>query len=140
LGKETRSAFSIRLRESVCRAWRRYCGVVGGWGHQGELMEKALIEYMKNHPSDECKIDIQIRLGEQINGIQRELEEQILCGCIDDCLSLLEDEDCQTRGNPLQVKDELVGHVGKAVRIICPSDRLLSLLHRVKDGGYLERP
>jgi hypothetical protein len=102
------------------------------------MCEDAFVEYMMNHPVDECRVEVQVEMGNQLHEVQRELSNQILCKNIENCLWLLSDKDCKDRGSPFLVKEELLGHVKEAVKIKNPSQTLIELLQRVREERHLE--
>lgn len=135
---KSRTPISIRLSYEIYHSWRRYCEISRGWGYKGEMTEVALMEYMVNHPVEDCRIEVQVEMGNNLHDIQRDLSNQILCRNIESCLKLLSDEVCNQRGNPLIIKEELLGYVKEAVKVKSPSEKLINLLQRVKDGKHFE--
>lgn len=102
-------------------------------------LEKALAEYMINHPLENHTVIIQHMLEKSLNnGIQHDLEDQILCSDVEDYLETLRRIKVDGRGDFDEFKLGLYKVVVNAVKFRDPSDRLLSLLQRVKDGGYFE--
>jgi hypothetical protein len=103
------------------------------------MCEDAFVEYMMNHPEDSCHVEIQKEFSEKIeNGIQRELEEKILCRDIEGCLRTLENIEATNLGNFGMVFSELVSAVRTATKIKNPSDRLLNVLKKVKESKRLD--
>lgn len=102
-------------------------------------LENALIEYMINHPLENHVVTIQHVLKESLNnGIQHDLEDQILCSDIEDYLETLERIKRSGQGDFEEFKLGLYKVVVNAIKFRSPSDRLLSLLHKVKGDGYFE--
>ena len=102
-------------------------------------LEQALIEYMINHPRENHAVIIQQMLEKSINGgLQRELEEQLLCSNIRAYLDTIKRIEQDGRGDIDQIKVDLCKSVSDAIKFREPTDKLLSLLQQVKDGNYLE--
>lgn len=102
-------------------------------------LEQALIEYMLNHPRENRAVIIQHMLKKSINnGLQRELEEQLLCSNIKAYLDTIKRIEQDGRGDIEQIKVDLCKSVSEAVKFREPTDKLLNLLQQVKDSGYLE--
>lgn len=102
-------------------------------------LEQALIEYMINHPRENHAVIIQHMLKKYINtGLQHELEEQLICSNIKAYLTTIRRIEQDGRGDIEQIKVDLCKSVSNAVKFREPTDKLLSLLQQVKDGGYLE--
>jgi hypothetical protein len=102
-------------------------------------LENALAEYMINHPLENHTVIIQHVLKESIsNGVQHDLEEQLLCSDIKGYLDTLERIKKSGRGDFDEFKLGLYKVVVNAVKFRDPTDKLLSLLQQVKDGGYFE--
>ncbi len=102
-------------------------------------LENALIEYMINHPLKNHTITIQHMLKESLdNGIQHDLEDQILCSDIEGYLETLERIKRSGQGDFEEFKLGLYKVVVNAIKFRSPSDRLLSLLHKIKEDGYFE--
>ena len=104
-----------------------------------EVWGKALATYMRDNPIECMVVQVQQDLSDRVdNGIQRELEEKVLCRRIDDCLGTLELIGSTGVGNDAAVLSDLIKAVSEAVKIHSAGDRLLSLLHKVKESGYLD--
>ena len=104
-----------------------------------QVWSTALTDYMEANPIECMVVEIQRDLSNKIeNGIQRELEEKLLCRNIEDCLETLNDIELTRRGNFSMVLSDLIKHVSDATRFREPSDKLLTVLHKVKESGRLE--
>lgn len=134
----SRKTFGLYISEGVFKAFTLYASK-----HRPikacEIWEKALMHYMENNPIECLTFEIQKEFSEKIeNGIQRELEEKILCKDIEGCLRTLETIETTNLGNFSTVLSELVSAVRTATKIKSPSGRLLSALKKVKESKRLD--
>ena len=122
---------------SLVTAYRKYAKMSGL--SLADCVERALLKDMECYPLENHTVTIQHMLKESLdNGIQHDLEDQILCSDIEGYLETLERIKRSGQGDFEEFKLGLYKVVVNAIKFRSPSDRLLSLLHKVKEDGYFE--
>ena len=125
--EEQRNNQSFHMKPSIALAGREYARLSRLCN--GELVEKAFIEYMKNHPPDNGTIIIQQIIKSDLPSRQEKLTMQLITRDAEYAMKRLDElED----GYYPELKEALIKCLRRGVKIKGPTEKFVELLERVE--------
>jgi len=127
---EQRSSHPIYLSSLIFNSWQQYCC------HSGEphceLVEAALLEYMRNHPTSQVRIDITQDLKAALPDMQTRLRNKVLRDKIEGTLTIMR-RLMERKDNPEEYRAQLQKLVLQATRLKHLDADLLRVLEQAEE-------
>lgn len=131
-GKMERSPNSLYMAGDVLTLFRTYAQSIPN-KKTYELVEMALIEYVKNHPAENFIHPIQLTLQGKIQGVKGRIRLKILRDRIEGYVEVLERLKKTGGGSPGVFKERLIKAVEEVIKVDDLPHDMVELLERVEE-------